>query len=107
MFFQVFLLTYINLLSSGQQRMRDPATLWKCEICPSATAPSLRVRPRRYIGEEHVCAAESDPLMVMVAASGLSQVVAESCVVLSRISSLRESAEVSAAQAVLAGAPPR
>ena len=44
--------------------------------------------------------------MVMVAASGLSQVVAESCVVLSRISSLRESAEVSAAQAVLAGAPP-
>ena len=91
---------------SGQQRMRDPATLWKCEICPSATAPSLRVRPRRYIGEEHVCAAESDPLMVMVAASGLSQVVAESCVVLSRISSLRESAEVSAAQAVLAGAPP-
>ena len=91
---------------SGQQRMRDPATLWMCEICPSATEPALRVRPRRYTGEEHVCAAEPDPLMVMVAASGLSQVVAESCVVLSRIFSLRESAEVSAAQAALAGASP-
>ena len=37
--------------SRGDHRVRDPDTLFKCEICPSLQAkPLLRVRQRRFIG---------------------------------------------------------
>ena len=92
----------------GEHRMRDPATLWKCEICPSLTAPALRVHQRRYIGAGDAAGAEktTDPLLVMVASSGLSKLVSESRLVLAEISLEREAAAVAAARAVLAGAPP-
>ena len=58
--------------------MRDPTTLWKCEVCPSLSAPALRVHQRRYIGTGDAAGAEkvTDPLLVMVASSsGLSKLV--------------------------------
>ena len=93
----------------GQHRMRDPATLYKCEICPSLSAPAIRVHPRRFIGAASAAGAVDarlDPLSVMVERSGLSKLVAESRVVLAEISLEREAASVAAAQSVLAGTPP-
>ena len=92
----------------GEHRMRDPATLWKCEICPSLTAPALRVHQRRYTGAGEAAGAAkmTDPLLVMVASSGLSKLLSESRLVLAGISPEREAAAVAAARAVLAGAPP-
>ena len=79
--------------SLGQHRMRDPATLWKCEVCPSLVAPSVRVHMRRFIGAASATGADvlccGDPLMVMVGETGLSRLVAESRVVLSEISMAR------------------
>ena len=90
----------------GQHRMRDPATLYKCEICPSLSAPAIRVHPRRFVGAASAAGAVDarlDPLSVMVERSGLSKLVAESRVVLAEISLEREAASVAAAQSVLAG----
>ena len=91
----------------GEHRMRDPATLWKCEICPSLTAPALRVHPRRYIGAGEAAGAEktTDPLLVMVASSGLAKLVSESRLVLAEISLEREAAAVAAARAVFGRGP--
>ena len=88
--------------SLGQHRMRDPATLWKCEVCPSLVAPSVRVHMRRFIGSASAAGADAsccgDPPMVMVEGSGLSRLVAESRVVLSEISMAREAAAIAAAR---------
>ena len=68
----------------GDHRVRDPATLFKCEVCPSAScAIPLRVRQRRFIGAEGVV---SDPLMVMPSEAGLAPLVSEARMVLSGMS---------------------
>ena len=67
----------------GDHRVCDPATLFKCEICPSACAVPLRVRQRRFIGAEGVV---SDPLMVMASEAGLAPLVSETRTVLSGMS---------------------
>ena len=46
---------YVHILEvlrkfKGHHRMRDLALLYRCEICPSISAPALRVCPRRFIG---------------------------------------------------------
>ena len=58
----------------GDHRVRDPATLYKCEVCPYACAVPLRVRQRRFIGAEGVV---SDPPMVMASEAGLAPLVSE------------------------------
>ena len=96
--------------SLGQHRMRDPASLWKCEVCPSLVAPSVRVHMRRFIGAASASGADvsccGDPLMVMVEGTGLARLVAESRVVLSEISMAREAAAIAAARSVVAGSAP-
>ena len=96
--------------SLGQHRMRDPATLWKCEVCPSLVASSVRVHMRRFIGSASASGADAsccgDPLMVMVEGTGLARLVAESRVVLSEISTAREAAAIAAARSVVAGSAP-
>ena len=89
----------------GDHRVRDPGTLFKCEICPSLHAKPLRVRQRRFIGSE----ATGDPLMVMMTDAGLAPLVPRSRMVMSSMSTDRESAVLAAVSAVLAidavGAP--
>ena len=84
----------------GDHRVRDPATLFKCEVCPSACAVPLRVRQRRFIGADD---AGSDPLMVMASEAGLASLVSEARTVLSGMSMDREAAEAAAVASVLAG----
>ena len=84
----------------GDHRVRDPATLFKCEVCPSACAVPLRVRQRRFIGAEGVV---SDPLMVMASEAGLAPLVSEARTVLSGMSMDREAAAAAAVASVLAG----
>ena len=84
----------------GDHRVRDPATLLKCEICPSACAVPLRVCQRRFIGAHD---AGSDPLMVMASEAGLAPLVLEARTVLSGMSMGREAAEAAAVASVLAG----
>ena len=58
-------------------------------------APALRVCPRRLIGASGLASGSPgghDPLVVVVAASGLAKIVAESRVVLSEMSRGRDSA---------------
>ena len=83
----------------GNHRMRDPATLFKCEICPSIHSMPLRVRQRRFIGAD----ATGDPLLVMAAEAGLAPLVSQSRMVMSGMSADRESAAAAAVSAVLAG----
>ena len=90
----------------GQHRQRDPAALWKCEICPSLCAPAVRVHQRRFISSGLLDEDASDPLLVMVDGSGLAKFVSESRGVLAGISIEREAAVAAAAQAVLAGVAP-
>ena len=56
--------------------MRDPATLYKCEIYPSLSAPAIRVHPRRIIGTVSAAGAVDarlDLLSVVAERSGLSK----------------------------------
>ena len=96
--------------SLGQHRRRDPATLWKCEVCPSLVAPSVRVHMRRFIGTASATGADvaccGVPLMAMVEGTGLSRLVAESRVVLSETPMAREAAAIAAARSVVAGSAP-
>ena len=84
----------------GDVRVRDPATLYKCEICPSLHARPLRVQQRRFIGSGE---AGGDPLLVMATEAGMASLVSQTRVVLSGMSSDRESAAKAAAAVVLAG----
>ena len=84
----------------GDHRVRDPATLFKCEVCPSVCVVPLRVRQRRFIGAEGV---GSDPLMVMASEAGLAPLVSEARTVLSGMSMDREAVEAAAVASVLAG----
>ena len=79
--------------------MRDPAALFKCEICPSIHSVPLRVRQRRFIDAD----ATGDPLLVMVAEAGLAPLVSQSRMVMSGMSADHESAAAAAVSAVLAG----
>ena len=83
----------------GDHRVRDPGSLFKCEICPSLHARPLRVRQRRFIGAD----ATGDPLLVMVAEAGLAPLVKQSRMIMAGMSADRESAAAAAVAAVLAG----
>ena len=74
-----YMLGYAHLVRAlrsfrGDHRVRDPGTLFKCEICPSLHARPLRVRQRRFIGADTT----GDPLLVMVAEAGLAPLVSQS-----------------------------
>ena len=98
-----YMLGYAHLIRAlrsfrGDHRVRDPDTLFKCEICPSLHAKPLRVRQRRFLGSD----ATGDPLMVMVTEAGLAPLVSQSRMVMSGMSADRESAVSAAVSAVLA-----
>ena len=88
--------------AAGSHRMRDPATLWRCEMCPSLCAPRLRIRQRRFIGADE---ARPDPLTVMVDGS-LASVVGEASSALADLSLNREAAARATVADLVAGSPP-